>query len=167
MQQYKRRIHIAIDKIQDLKGRIDAEKKMDIFTDKEFLEDFSKLLAGGIKLLHKSGDIIKHHPADIFAARLLVNIYEGKSSEGMRKYAEDHHKYFNKHVKLEYKNYREDFLKKYRGGLADDTGLYQFKANIVGGELKKCGEHSEIGFFKTPPGKMITDYFGIASNANP
>ena len=45
--------------------------------------------------------------------------------------------------------------------------IITFQLKIVGGELKKCREHSEIGFFKTPPGKMITDYFKIAPNANP
>ena len=36
-----------------------------------------------------------------------------------------------------------------------------FHVIIQDGNLTKSKEHSKIGFFKTPPGKMIFDYFSL------
>ena len=40
--------------------------------------------------------------------------------------------------------------------------IITFHVTIVNGLLTKCEEHSKIGFFKSPPGKLIADYFEIA-----
>lgn len=40
--------------------------------------------------------------------------------------------------------------------------IITFHVTIQNGVLTKCEEHSKIGFFKSPPGKLIADYFEIA-----
>lgn len=43
--------------------------------------------------------------------------------------------------------------------------IMTFLVKIVAGKLKKCREHTKIGFVSSPPeGQMITDYSKIAAN---
>ena len=43
--------------------------------------------------------------------------------------------------------------------------IFTFHVIIQDGCLTKCEEHSKIGFFKNPPGKLVADYFEIAKRA--
>ena len=40
--------------------------------------------------------------------------------------------------------------------------IITFHVTSQNGFLTKCEEHSRIGFFKCPPGKLIANYFEIA-----
>ena len=44
--------------------------------------------------------------------------------------------------------------------------IITFHVTIDDGELSKSEEHTQIGFYKTSPGKMITDYYKIAQKIN-